>query len=138
MPQLCGALVAPGVPAPLSCNLGESGCEPRRPPSPRCFQAVFREQPLYLPPPCSSSLRPGALTGKGLSTRPQTPGDPALSPCLFSPSPHLLLLLSLYFWPHHMAFRILMPQAGTEPAPPAVDAQSPHPWTPGSPPPSSS
>ena len=32
------------------------------------------------------------------------------------------------FWPHHVACRILVPQAGIEPGAPAVKAWSPHHW----------
>ena len=34
----------------------------------------------------------------------------------------------LFFWPHHMACRILLPQPGTEPMPPAVEAQGLNNW----------
>ena len=35
----------------------------------------------------------------------------------------------LNFWPCHMTCRILVPQPGIEPMPPAVEAQSPDHWT---------
>ena len=34
-----------------------------------------------------------------------------------------------FFWPHHMAFRILVPWPGIEPQPSAVKAPSPNHWT---------
>ena len=34
-----------------------------------------------------------------------------------------------YFWPSHMACRMLVPHLETEPAPLAVGAQSPNHWT---------
>ena len=36
---------------------------------------------------------------------------------------------SFLFWPYHTACGILVPQPGIEPAPPAVEAQSPNHWT---------
>ena len=39
------------------------------------------------------------------------------------------LLLLLLFWPHHAARRILVPRPGTEPVPPAVEAQTLNHWT---------
>ena len=38
--------------------------------------------------------------------------------------------LFLFFWPCHMAFRILVPQPGIEPGSPAGEAWSPNHWTP--------
>ena len=39
------------------------------------------------------------------------------------------MLSFLFFWPHHVAYRILVPQPGTELTPPATEAQSPKHWT---------
>ena len=39
--------------------------------------------------------------------------------------------LFLFFWLHHEACRILVPQPGIEPVPPEVEAQSLNPWTMG-------
>ena len=33
------------------------------------------------------------------------------------------------FWPYHQAYRILVPQPGLKPIPPAVEGYSPHHWT---------
>ena len=45
----------------------------------------------------------------------------------FSFFPFFLLF---FFFPHHVAYRILAPGPGIEPMPPAVDAQSRNHWTP--------
>lgn len=37
--------------------------------------------------------------------------------------------VSVYFWPHHLVCRILIPWPGVEPWPVAVKAWSPDPWT---------
>ena len=42
---------------------------------------------------------------------------------------YLFVCLFIYFWPHLAACRILVPQPGIEPMPPAVEAQSPNHWT---------
>ena len=34
-----------------------------------------------------------------------------------------------FFWPQHVACRILVPQPGIEPMPPAMEAWSPNHWT---------
>ena len=41
----------------------------------------------------------------------------------------LLIFILFYFWPHHMACRILVPQPGIEPLPPAVEVWSLNHWT---------
>ena len=41
---------------------------------------------------------------------------------------HLIKIFN-YFWPHHVAYGIFVPQPGIEPAPPEVEAQSPNHWT---------
>ena len=42
-------------------------------------------------------------------------------------------MFCFFFWLHHLACRILVPRAGTEPGPAAVEAWSPNHWTEGSP-----
>ena len=45
------------------------------------------------------------------------------------PELFILFLLFIYVWPCHTACRILVPRPGTEPVPPAVEAQSLNHWT---------
>ena len=39
-----------------------------------------------------------------------------------------LLVWFGFFWPHRVAYEILVPQPGIEPSPPAAEAQSLNPW----------
>ena len=42
---------------------------------------------------------------------------------------YLFLIYFLFFWPHHEACGILVPQPGIEPGPSTVRAWSPNHWT---------
>ena len=47
-----------------------------------------------------------------------------------SRNPYLpVKLFFFFFWPCHMACKILVPQPGIEPVPPALEAGSPNLWT---------
>ena len=50
------------------------------------------------------------------------------NPCTLSLCSSILFIL-FYFWPYHAACGILVPRPGTEPAPPALEAQSLNHWT---------
>ena len=70
------------------------------------------------------------------------PGSSLYPPCSQPPGTHSSCLVSLlqqfldfcgffffFFWPHHGACGVLVPQPGVEPAPSAVRAWSPNHWT---------
>ena len=46
-----------------------------------------------------------------------------------APENIFFVLIYLFFWPHHVACKILAPQPGIEPVPPALGARSLNHWT---------
>ena len=79
-----------------------------------------------LPPP--NTLFPKILKSE-IQAWNQTYSHPPSKIANFSLSHFLSFFLFFFFWSHHAACWILVPQPGDEPVPPAVEVRSPNHWT---------
>ena len=52
-----------------------------------------------------------------------------ISPLISKVKVIITFFIFIFFWPHHSAWGILVPQPEINPVPPTVEAQNPNPWT---------